>query len=653
MVTFSAFTDYKPLDFSGLNKTFDDISKKRREDKQTEAVLKAFDQSQGGSAPAQQGSPLTALGQPQTAAPITPVRSSPLAALGSAPVAETEADTQRLEAQMAAGTGAFAPKTQGAGGSDLARLFSTKENEFGLPPGYLAKTAQVESSGNPNAQNRNSSAGGLFQFIDKTAAQYGLANKFDPVASTDAAARLAADNKRILTGALGREPTAGELYLAHQQGAGGAVKLLRNPEAPVEQVVGPEAARLNGGAGLTAGQFAAKWTSKVDGGQNVQMAQAPAQPGAPMADAPAPGAAEAQGFAVPGGGQPQPATRQNVNGQMIRTLLANPETRNTGLALWQQAQTGKQFGFQVVGDQLYRTNPSTGQVEPVAGVQKPGAVLDQRLKALDIIKRERDLQGEGAIPLTPEERQQFGITGTLPAYKTRDGSIKFGPAGTTIVNEAQKLESEEGKLRTGINSKFIGKLADSGPQISQRMADLDILASVFRDAPPGPTSDAQVFIDRVGAGLGLSKGELATRSDAMKAIIQRLAPAQREEGSGSTSDIEFKGMLASFPSLSATQEGRQMILTTIARQNELTRMRVEVANQWTGGEIPATEARKRIAQIDRASIFASEDEKKLVRKLASTSKGGELGSAGPALEREVGGKRYVQRGGQWYAKDEN
>ena len=237
----------------------------------------------------------------------------------------------------------------GHGNEGLSQLLSTKEAEFGLPQGYLAKTAQIESSGNPNARNPNSSAGGLFQFIDSTAREYGLSNKFDPVASTDAAARLAADNKQILTGALGRNPTAGELYLAHQQGAGGAVKLLRNPNAPVEQLVGPEAARLNGGAGLTAAQFAQKWTGKIDG-QGEQMAQADA---------------------MPSSGQPQPATRQNVNGQMIRTLLANPETRQMGMALWQQAQTGRQFGFQVVGDQLYRTNPATGQVEPVAGVQKP------------------------------------------------------------------------------------------------------------------------------------------------------------------------------------------------------------------------------------------------------------------------------------------
>lgn len=141
-------------------------------------------------------------------------------------------------------------------------LFNSNESKYGLPQGFLRRMAQIESKFNPNAQNPNSSAGGLFQFIDSTAKNYGLGNKFDPVASTDAASRLAVDNKNYLAKILGRDPTSGELYLAHQQGAGGAAKLLSNPSAPAADIVGLKAANLNGGAGLTAGELAQKWTSK-------------------------------------------------------------------------------------------------------------------------------------------------------------------------------------------------------------------------------------------------------------------------------------------------------------------------------------------------------------------------------------------------------
>jgi hypothetical protein len=167
---------------------------------------------------------------------------------------------------------------------DLTALFAGAEQKYGLPSGYLARTAQIESSMNPNAKNPNSSASGLFQFIDSTARDYGLTNPFDPVASTDAAARLAAANARMLTPVLGRAPTAGELYLAHQQGGGGAAALLRNPDASAASVVGNAAANLNAGAGLTAGQFAQQWTGKF--GDAAPVMSASVGQGAPAAPYP-------------------------------------------------------------------------------------------------------------------------------------------------------------------------------------------------------------------------------------------------------------------------------------------------------------------------------------------------------------------------------
>lgn len=163
-------------------------------------------------------------------------------------------------------------------------LYTSLEQQYGLPTGYLARTAQIESGGNPNAQNPNSSASGMFQFIDSTAQQYGLTNPMDPVASAQAAARLAADNAAVLRAKLGREPTAAELYLAHQQGAGGALALLTNPGASAASVVGSEAANLNGGQGATAGDMASMWTAKFDGAAAPSNTTVSTMGGAPSGD---------------------------------------------------------------------------------------------------------------------------------------------------------------------------------------------------------------------------------------------------------------------------------------------------------------------------------------------------------------------------------
>jgi hypothetical protein len=140
---------------------------------------------------------------------------------------------------------------------DMGGFFSQVEQEYRLPAGYLGNLAQRESGGDPNARNPKSSAGGLFQQIDANAQQYGVADRFDPVQSTIGAAKFASENASLLRQTLGREPTAGELSLAHQQGGTGAVRLLSNPNARAADIVGEDAVRLNGGSpNMTAMEFA-------------------------------------------------------------------------------------------------------------------------------------------------------------------------------------------------------------------------------------------------------------------------------------------------------------------------------------------------------------------------------------------------------------
>jgi len=144
-------------------------------------------------------------------------------------------------------------------------LFLEMGQAHGIDPLYLSVTAQLESGGDPNAQNPNSSAGGLFQQLDQNALDFGVINRFDPRQSTEGAAKFARDNTRQLAAVLGRAPTIGELYLAHQQGGGGASALLNNPNALAVDIVGVEAVELNGGTlDMTAQEFANLWIDKAN-----------------------------------------------------------------------------------------------------------------------------------------------------------------------------------------------------------------------------------------------------------------------------------------------------------------------------------------------------------------------------------------------------
>lgn len=152
--------------------------------------------------------------------------------------------------------------------ADIAQIIAGAASKYGVDPSALTAIAKIESGFDPSAQNPNSSAGGLFQQIDSNARAYGVTDRFDPVQSAEGAARFAQENTRTLRNVLGRDPTAGELYLAHQQGPGGASRLLRNPSARAVDIVGADAVRLNGGnENMTAQDFANLWISKAERAQ--------------------------------------------------------------------------------------------------------------------------------------------------------------------------------------------------------------------------------------------------------------------------------------------------------------------------------------------------------------------------------------------------
>lgn len=151
--------------------------------------------------------------------------------------------------------------------SDIANLIAQTAMQYGFDPNTAKRVAQLESSLNPSAQNPNSSAGGLYQFIDSTWGQYGRgANKMDPQANADAGIRYLRDVSSHLGRSLGRQPEPWEVYLGHQQGMGGASKLLANPQALASSLVGRDAVRLNAGNPdtMTAADFASLWRAKFN-----------------------------------------------------------------------------------------------------------------------------------------------------------------------------------------------------------------------------------------------------------------------------------------------------------------------------------------------------------------------------------------------------
>lgn len=161
----------------------------------------------------------------------------------------------------------------------------------------------------------------------------------------------------------------------------------------------PEAAR----------QFNAR-ADALERGNGGQVAQAHGS-----ADLPPQGAnaapTQAQGFAVPGNMLPPNDPFPRVTTQQLYGIWNNPNASDGQKAMAKQIIDNRQK------------------------YSDENAPDKREMTRLQTEKLRREVQGEGATPLTAQERKDFGVQEGQAAYKTRSGEIKFGPAGTTIKNE--------------------------------------------------------------------------------------------------------------------------------------------------------------------------------------------------------------------------
>lgn len=204
--------------------------------------------------------------------------------------AEQTRDYSKLNAFLGNVTSGFGPGAAGAVIPGSANDNGPSSGPVSTPEGlaaYKQTIGKIESASGTNEGHLAS----YYQFEPDTWAKYGAGGTKGTAAGEDAAInRLTADNSASLAKSLGREPTPAELYLAHQQGAGGAAALLANPNTPAGQLVPPVNIRSNGGdPNAPASQFVALWQNKY--AKAAGQSGSPATPVAAYASAmPAPGA---------------------------------------------------------------------------------------------------------------------------------------------------------------------------------------------------------------------------------------------------------------------------------------------------------------------------------------------------------------------------
>ena len=342
------------------------------------------------------------------------------------------------------------------------------------------------------------------------------------------------------------------------------------------------------------------------------IAKAPEPPSAQIRSAPE--APQVKPMAPPTAPRLQPMVDDYIRQQA--TIANDPRLSDTTRAMAMKQIEKRQGQIKAVNDQtLTEYNDYRKRYEDQ---QTPATVYGNE-------KLRRELEGEGAVPLTADQRKQFAIPESQPAWLTRRGEIKLGPVGTKVeVNTGDKAQSKgDEKLQEKLSESFI-KTFEEGNTAGDEIKQLAEMRALATRVGTGPGTVMKQYLGQWGI-----KTEGLSEIQALSAGISRLIPAQRVPGSGTSSDFDGGLFKDSVVALSKTPEGNNLIFDTMDGLAKNKLARADVAGRVISGEITRSDGVKEMLGLQREAKDLSD---RVKAHLEST---GELKTVKPAVPQQV------------------
>lgn len=507
-------------------------------------------------------------------------------------------------------TGSASPIAQ-AGGREL------------VTQDFLDHMRQAESGGRASVVNPNSSATGTFQFTSPTWTalrhqhpELGLTadGRTDPQQSEAAAKQLASDNIAYLLQKGVQNPTAGQAYLAHFAGAPTAANLIQSdPNTPVSQVMSPQQVAANPFLrGMTTGQVQ-DWAAQKMGGAG------PSQP-----------ATQNPQYSTPDAMQtPAQAAPQIQQGPSLQSLIgvmsdprANNQTKGVASALLQN-----QLQLQQV-QQRYQME----QADPENVARR--RYYDMETQALQQRVNQPAKQGPEFNLLSPQQAQQMGLDPSKSYQMDGTGKItQIGNSGVNVTLNNGPTTSEFQKKSDDEAATRIGGYITEGAQAPALIGQLQQLSDLSRNIGTGKGAQFMAAVGPYAQALGVNVKGL-DQQQAFTAIVDRMAPAMRPVGSGSSSDTDVRMFMNSLPQLGNTDRGNQIIAGTMQALQQNKVQAADIAAQAQRGQISWQDAESQIRKLPNPY----EQFKKAHSDLVSAS---------PAAMQQQSGQRTTSTGVQW------
>ena len=478
--------------------------------------------------------------------------------------------------------------------------------------GFIQKLIQTESGGNPNA--RTGSYRGLGQFGRAEEQRYGIndSNWNNPEVATNAIKKHMVWLTQQFQEKMGRMPTPGELYLAHQQGASGAPALLNNPDQPAWKVIRPyyksdEMAKLaitgnipNGHYlkkqpidSVSAKDFANLWTSRFDVPQNATKLAAG---GEALADAsgalPANVQGEAEAAMKLGGPKPvegsydvaQAFPSQPVQpGSPVSPLPpAGPlETDAQLLARINRASTPEEKN-RIMEDYLKRAQGTSIDTVTGKATVRPGAPGQPPIVSHTPSKTfPLTLKGLG-LTMMPDEQGNMKLI-------TPDGKgINSVEDLTNWVRKQEAMDTASQKI-TEQDTSEIGSAKDMGIKAGSVVKTLNILDTLSKsgNVPRGPFSKYSIAVRQFLDNIGL-KGIIPVDADLGKAEVMQkinaeLAAKVVTSFTNRGTNFELDTYMKNNPGLLQSKEGMELLLDIVRQEYQGQQAIGKIANDITPG----------------------------------------------------------------------
>ena len=192
-----------------------------------------------------------------------------------------------------------------------------------------------------------------------------------------------------------------------------------------------------------------------------------------------------------------------------------------------------------------------------------------------------------------------------PGTQIADGLYNISPTGnvtkvggagnTTNINMPGGPPAEDKLLEELMKKqgKDFGAYLDAGSAAAQAMSDLRVLQELAPMAPSGP----------ITGRLAEAFPEFNDVTALRQSIVKRVGPTLRVEGSGATSDLEFKAMLNALGSLKNSPEANQAIYAVMMQKQRYNLERANIVRQYQTQKITLQNANDALAALESQSTI--------------------------------------------------